>query len=92
MKKKPIKPDCYTCIHRGTVPGDAHSCCNHPSLGSINEGEALCIAMLGLIKKTTGAIEVKGNRHGILNGWFMWPVNFDPVWLETCTGYTKKPS
>ena len=23
---------CYECKHRGTVPGDAHSCCNHPEV------------------------------------------------------------
>ena len=24
------KPDCYKCRYRGTVPGDAHSCCKYP--------------------------------------------------------------
>ena len=23
----------------------------------------------------------KGNPHGIKNGWWMFPVNFDPVWM-----------
>jgi len=26
---------------------------------------------------------------GIRNGWFIWPINFDPIWLEQCTGYEK---
>ena len=34
--------------------------------------------------------EVRGNPHGIKNGWFMWPYNFDPVWLESCNGFTQK--
>jgi hypothetical protein len=33
---------------------------------------------------------VKGNEHGIKNGWFCWPFNFDPVWLEACNGFTAQ--
>lgn len=25
---------------------------------------------------------MKGNKHGIQSGWFMYPINFDPVWKE----------
>jgi hypothetical protein len=28
------------------------------------------------------------NRHGYQNGWAFWPVNFDPLWIEQCNGYT----
>lgn len=31
---------------------------------------------------------VKGAAHGIRNGWFRWPLNFDPVWLESCDGFS----
>lgn len=24
------------------------------------------------------------NKHGQLNGWCNWPINFDPIWVE-CT-------
>ena len=34
--------------------------------------------------------KVVGNLHGVRNGWFWWPINFDPVWLEKCTGFEKK--
>lgn len=60
------KPNCYKCEHRGTIPGDAHSCCTNL--------KALVI----------------GNNHGIANGWFIWPFNFDPTWLVSCTGYETK--
>ena len=33
---------------------------------------------------------VKGAEHGIKKGWFNFPFNFDPVWLESCDGYEKK--
>lgn len=57
-------PLCYQCKYRGTVPGDAHSCC------------------------TNKQAEVRAQPHGVQSGWFMHPINFDPVWLETCSGYS----
>lgn len=32
---------------------------------------------------------VNANNHGVKNGWFYWPLNFDPVWLEACDGFEK---
>ena len=37
------------------------------------------------------SIEVFGNAHGIKSGWFSWPIDFDPCWLEKCTGIAEKP-
>ena len=34
---------------------------------------------------------VRGNTHGVRSGWFIWPINFDPVWLEECTLFETKP-
>jgi len=61
------KQNCYECVHRLEIPGDAHSRCNNHSA------------------------KVKGNPHGIRNGWFMWPLNFDPVWLDSCDGFSDNP-
>jgi hypothetical protein len=36
-------------------------------------------------------LNIKGNPHGIRNGWFNWPMNFDPTWLEQCEGFHAKP-
>lgn len=33
--------------------------------------------------------KVKGHWHGIERGWFLWPVNFDPVWLLACNGFSN---
>jgi hypothetical protein len=33
---------------------------------------------------------VLGSEHGTKNGWFYWPLNFDPIWLESCDGFKKK--
>lgn len=34
---------------------------------------------------------VTGDPHGIRQGWFNWPLSFDPVWLESCEGFEEKP-
>lgn len=34
---------------------------------------------------------VKGDEYGIGKGWFLWPLNFDPVWLESCDGFSDNP-
>ena len=35
--------------------------------------------------------KVEGDEYGIRSGWFMWPINFDPVWLKACDGFSDKP-
>lgn len=30
---------------------------------------------------------IEGNPHGIASGWFNWPYNFDPTWLDNCDGH-----
>lgn len=64
----PGKPDCYKCIHRRNLPGDAHSRCSAYPLP-----------------------KVVAKPLGIRNGWFLHPFNFDPVWLEECSGFAPKP-
>ena len=83
MKSDPSNPLCYSCKFRGTVPGSAHSMCNiSPDTSMV---DSLLVGMTG-----TDGVTVKGNPHGVKNGWFMWPVDFDPVWLENCEGYENK--
>lgn len=91
------RPNCYECIHRRDLPGNAHSRCVHPSNAEINDNPMMNImAILGGVSRIPaftmegGELGVKGNEHGIRRGWFIWPMNFDPVWLEACNGFTKK--
>jgi hypothetical protein len=30
---------------------------------------------------------IEGDEHGIRNGWFNHPFNFDPTWLRRCDGF-----
>lgn len=92
------KPNCYECVHRRDLGFSAHSQCVHPAYEGGNTPLAVLSAMLhasrrgGPIEAGNKEIAVKGNPHGIANGWFMHPLNFDPVWLESCTGFQAKQS
>ena len=91
------KPNCYKCLHRRDLLGDCHSRCAHPALMDVmSDPLAQVLTLLGGVSRTY-PIEVKipgitatGNTHGIRNGWFTWPFNFDPTWLETCDGWEEK--
>ena len=87
------KPNCYQCIYRGEVPGDAHSCCNHPIARKTPRGELLALLkgrMAPIMGSGADALGIKANPHGIRRGWFNWPYNFDPTWLESCDGFTPR--
>jgi len=95
------KFDCYKCEYRGTVPGDSHSCCNHPANKEIMDDPfarifgILGFGILGSVGRGPGilscgkGLNIQGNPRGIRSGWFNYPVNFDPVWLENCDGFKK---
>lgn len=35
--------------------------------------------------------KMRGNIHGIKNGWFWYPVNFDPIWAtKECSNFEEK--
>jgi len=90
-------PNCHKCTHRESVPGDTHSCCNHPYVKDNALAELACL--MGVIaEKFFGGCEggifsplnIEGDRHGIKQGWFNWPINFDPIWLKNCDGFEEK--
>jgi len=86
-----MKPNCYDCMYRGEVPGDAHSRCNHPSVSQdSNPFGAIADMLAGKNIAARNALNIRGNKHGIRSGWFMWPANFDPCWLENCDGFKAK--
>ena len=77
--------DCYKCKYRGNVPGDAHSCWRYPG-----NKTGMFDFFLNENKKNESNLNIKAELHGVMNGWFFWPVNFDPVWLINCNGFTPK--
>ena len=89
--------ECYKCKYRGDVPGSAHSCCNHPSVQKVKEdpmGKVLAtFASVGRVKPVivdSKELNIKAHPRGIQKGWFNWPWNFDPIWLENCDGFEEK--
>ena len=92
-----MKPDCFKCKYRCYVPGDAHICCNHPSVRKMKEDPANEVIGLLLTTKRIrqsgippNSLNIRASEYGIKKGWFNWPWNFDPVWLENCDGFEPK--
>lgn len=87
----PLKPNCFDCKHMRTIPGDAHIECAHPSINEVDRMLTPMLLMSGLQNAPCmKRLNVMGDSRGILHGWFMWPLNFDPTWLQTCDGFEKK--
>ena len=94
---KTEKPNCYECKWRGEIPGDAHICCKHPNivqdtnnpLGNIMATFASVGRTAPVISTAFAKMGIVGDAHGIKNGWFCWPWNYDPIWLKKCNGFTK---
>jgi hypothetical protein len=91
MEKK-----CYSCKFKGTVPGSAHSSCKVISENSSDKTKAFELEMLlashqvQMTDKGTDEPLVKLNEHGIKKGWANWPLDFDPVWVESCRFFLEK--
>jgi len=89
-------PDCYDCLYRCDIPGDAHSCCTHPATKNLIDNPLAQImgifASVGRVSPILAdcGLHIQANLHGIRKGWFNWPINYDPSWLEACAGFTKK--
>jgi len=87
------KFDCWTCKWKAEIPGDCHIACKHPALqGTTDNPLAEVISMLGgrrfgNISIHPPELKIRGHPTGIKNGWFNYPFNFDPTWLENCEGY-----
>lgn len=93
-----MKPNCYQCEYRRSLSWDSHSRCVHPAI-EMDTTDIIKAFMPfmdpgAVLKwlKARKALSIVGNDHGIQNGWFNWPFNFDPIWLIHCEGFIKKDS
>jgi len=87
-------PDlCYRCEYRGSVPGDAHSKCNHPEM----QGRTAVLTLMSakpdeggnVVEFAFSPFVVVASYYGYSSGWFYFPLNFDPVWLVRCDGFKE---
>lgn len=93
-------PDCYRCKHRRGLVYSAHSRCVHPCISNEqNDGEfnyvmGSLISLLNFYNQGTSPLmkrmNISGTPHGVKNGWFNWPLDFDPIWLESCDRFEEK--
>lgn len=84
------KHNCYTCKHRGNVPGDAHSTCNSSGL---SDTEKIMLSSVVFNESLRGQTygNIGFNLHGVSAGWCFWPSNFDPIWITKCKFYEQIP-
>jgi len=85
------------CKHQRDITYDCHISCEHPKIQEIlpipNTFKVL--ASLGnrmtfpIPDEVSKALGVVGTEAGIREGWFNWPFNFDPLWLESCNGFEE---
>ena len=73
------------CKYRGDLPGGTHSCCRYPG-----NKTGMFDFFSEENSKNIEKLNVKADSYGVRNGWFMWPINFDPIWLLNCDGFTLR--
>lgn len=62
-----LETNCYKCVYKRNVPGNAHIKCNNPDP------------------------DMTGDPHGIRNGWYIYPMLFDPIWrTKECINFEEK--
>ncbi len=90
------KIECWNCKHcrKGFT---AHKSCHHPvTEGLHGKGSmGLMAAVMGVrgnaaIAEVSKKLNIRADEHGIKNGWFNWPWDFSPTWLENCDGFKEK--
>lgn len=77
------KPNCYKCVYRGVLPGDAHSKCCHPeATRSLDPNDLAAMA-----EAFVGKADIAKLKLCIRGGGQTWPANFNPSFLTNCEGF-----
>jgi len=76
--------NCHQCSFKGEIPGSAHISCN-------NEKASL-LDLIDVLKGTQNIskLEITYDPEAVKKGYFLWPIDFDPIWLKKCQGFTEK--
>lgn len=91
-EEKDMRNACYKCKHRGTILGNCHTMCKHPTFSKAQESPMAQMGALfgvNIVAKSEECV-VTSDPHGAR--WFSHPMNFDPVWLLSCTGFEEAQS
>ena len=86
MNSESSKPNCRVCVFqaRSQVSTGHHISCQHPSVAGDPVDQ-----IVNLVANTP-KIQVIGDQMAIQKGWFSWPLDFDPTWLESCNGFKER--
>lgn len=92
------KNKCFTCKHSKDISGYAHLSCNHPAITEdMNVMQRILQKMINDEYSTNPTqLVVNGvplqewNESGVRQGYVLFPLNFDPRWLEYCLLYNNK--
>ena len=80
---------CRNCKYHRQLSGNAHLACLHPFVENFGMAQIFLFLTIGSQDKTINPLEIRANEKGLMNGWFNWPFDFDPVWLENCNGFEE---
>lgn len=87
------KKNCYSCIHRRSIPGDAHSECFHPTISETLFIRTMLMTLTlqygSHVLKSLKDLHIDVEPHAISAGYFSFPINFDPIWIRECKGHTQ---
>lgn len=92
------KNNCSTCKYSNTILGDAHLSCNHSAITEdMNVMQRILQRMINDEYSTNPTQLVvnsvplqEWNESGVRQGYVLFPLNFDPRWLEYCLLYNNK--
>jgi hypothetical protein len=82
-----LENNCYKCKYQGSVPGSCHSSCQHPLIAN-QQVVAMMVITMG--KNIPAPFNLEYDKYGLQSGWFNWPLDFDPTWLNRCDAYENK--
>jgi len=73
---------CDTCSYVGpAMAGNCHNTCNSPVFKSEND------KFVVLVNNIRGPrVGPRFSSHAAMNGWANWPLEFDPIWMESDCG------
>lgn len=86
--------DCHKCKFVGTVIGSAHKSCKVLADTKLDILIASGLAEIQISKKdgTESKPAVEVNPWGKSHGWADWPIQFDPIWIDSCVFFAEPES
>lgn len=75
---------CYNCEYKRNLPYDSHFKCKYPFLTDESSMHLASLSIVNIdafINNVEDNFGFSVNKHGIQNGWFSFPENYDPVWM-----------